>query len=187
MKFTSLHLPGLVLIEPRVFQDGRGYFFESYRRDLFVKNGIQDSFVQDNESRSSLGALRGLHYQIEPRAQAKLVRVLKGKVFDVAVDIRPGSKTFGRHFSIILDSVQKQMLYIPSGFAHGFCTLEEGTEFSYKVSDFYSPEHERGISWNDPDLAIDWPKMNYIFSEKDQKYPRLREAFKEFSRQPPAG
>ncbi len=179
MKFTALDIPGLVLIEPRLFTDGRGYFFESYRRDLFIKNGIQDSFVQDNESRSSMGALRGLHYQIEPLAQAKLVRVLKGKVFDVAVDIREGSKTFGKQFSIILDGIQKQMLYIPAGFAHGFCALEEGTEFSYKVSNFYSPAHERGILWNDPDLAIDWPKMNYILSPKDGKFPRLREVFKD--------
>ncbi len=182
MKLTPLPIAGLILIEPRLFTDDRGFFFESYRRDLFVKNGISDSFVQDNESRSSLGALRGLHYQIEPFAQAKLVRVLKGKVFDVAVDIRPGSKTFGKNFSIILDGVKKQTLYVPAGFAHGFCVLEEGTEFFYKVSNFYSPGHERGILWNDPDLAIDWPKMDYILSEKDRKYPRLREAFKESSR-----
>ena len=187
VKFISLGLPGLLLIEPRVFEDSRGYFFESYRRDLFLKNGISEDFVQDNESRSSLGALRGLHYQIEPRAQAKLVRVLKGKVFDVAVDIRPGSETFGCHFSMVMDSTKKQMLYIPAGFAHGFCTLEDETQFLYKVSDFHSPGHERGILWNDPDLAIDWPKMDYIFSAKDQKYPRFREVFKDFSRQRPGG
>ena len=171
-------MSGLVLIEPRIFKDGRGYFFENYRQDVFSKNGITETFVQDNESKSSLGVLRGLHYQIEPRAQAKLVRVLSGKIFDVVVDIRPGSRTFGRYFSMILDGVKKQMLYVPPGFAHGFCTLEEGTEFCYKVSDFYSPEHERGILWDDSDLAIDWPKMNYIFSAKDQKYPRLRDVFK---------
>lgn len=181
MKFTPLDIPGLVLIEPRIFDDSRGYFFESYRYDVFSKNGIHDRFVQDNESKSSLGVLRGLHYQIESYAQAKLVRVLKGKVFEVAVDIRPGSATFGCYFSMILDGAKKQFLYLPAGFAHGFCTLEEGTEFFYKVSNFYSPENERGILWNDPDLAIDWPKMDYIFSAKDQKYPRLREAFKQVS------
>ena len=178
VKFTPAGLPGLILIEPHIWQDGRGYFFESYRYDRFLENGIADRFVQDNESKSSAGVLRGLHYQIEPRRQAKLVRILKGKVFDVVVDIRPGSKTFGKYFSMILDGEKKQMLYVPPGFAHGFCTLEDGTEFFYKVSDFYSPECERGILWNDPDLAIDWPKMNYTFSPKDQKYPRFREVFK---------
>ena len=177
MKFTPLGIPGLILIEPRVFEDGRGYFFENYRHDVFSQNGIPERFVQDNESRSSLGALRGLHYQIQPHAQAKLVRVLKGKIFDVVVDIRQDSKTFGRPFSMVLDSVKKQMLYVPPGFAHGFCALEEGTEFCYKVSDFYFPEYERGILWSDPDLGIDWPKMEYILSAKDQKYPRLRDVF----------
>ncbi len=181
MKFTPLPIPGLFLIEARIFEDSRGHFFESYRSDLFAKNGIPDRFVQDNESKSSIGVLRGLHFQIEPHAQAKLVRVLKGKVFDVALDIRPASPTFGKHFSMILDSAKKQMLYLPAGFAHGFCTLEEGTEFLYKVSDFYSPEHERGILWNDPDLGIAWPKMDYILAPKDEKYPRLREAFKKVS------
>ena len=181
MKFTPIGLPGLVLIEPRIFKDNRGYFFESYRHDVFSKNGIPERFVQDNESQSSLGTLRGLHYQIEPYAQAKLVRVLKGKVFEVVVDIRPDSPTFGKYFSMVLDGAQKQMFYVPVGFAHGFCTLEEGTEFFYKVSNFYTPEYERGIIWNDPDIGIDWPKMDYVFSDKDQKYPRLREAFKKVS------
>ena len=181
MKFIPIGIPGLILIELQVFEDNRGWFFECYRHDVFSKNGIPEHFVQDNESKSSLGVLRGLHYQIEPHAQAKLVRVLRGKVFEVVVDIRPGSPTFGRHFSMILDGAQKKMLYVPPGFAHGFCTLEDGTEFTYKVSDFYSPAYERGILWSDPDLAIEWPKMDYIFSTKDQKYPRLREAFKKVS------
>ena len=179
MKFIPLDIPGLVVIEPHIFEDSRGYFFESYRHDVFSKHGIPEPFVQDNESKSSLGVLRGLHYQIEPHAQAKLVRVLKGKVFEVAVDIRPASPTFGRHFSTVLEGSKKQLLYVPVGFAHGFCTLEDETEFFYKVSDFYSPEYERGILWNDPDLAIPWPKMEYTFSAKDQKYPRLREVFKQ--------
>ena len=179
MKFTPVGIPGLILIEPRVFEDGRGWFFESYRHDVFSKNGIPDRFLQDNESKSSLGVLRGLHYQVEPHAQAKLVRILEGKVFDVVVDIRPGSPTFGKYFSIILEGTKKQMLYVPPGFAHGFCTLDEGTTFFYKVTDFYSPAHECGILWNDPDIGIEWPKMDYIFSAKDQKYPRLREVFKQ--------
>ena len=177
MKFTALAIPGLILIEPRILKDPRGIFLESYRRDLFTQNGISEEFVQDNQSCSCFGVLRGLHYQVEPHAQAKLVSVLKGKVFDVAVDIRPDSKTFGKYAGLTLDGERRQMLYVPKGFAHGFCALEDGTEFLYKVSDYYSPGHERGIIWNDADLGIEWPKMNYIISEKDKKYPRLREVF----------
>ena len=181
MKFTPLGIPGIISIEPRVMQDGRGYFFEWYRRDLFSQNGIAENFIQDNESKSSRGVLRGLHYQIEPRAQAKLIRVTHGKVLDVVLDIRPSSPTFGKHISLILDGSKKQVLYVPAGFAHGFCTLEDETEFLYKVSDFYAPEQERGILWNDPDLGIPWPKMDYVISPKDQKYPRLHEVFKKIS------
>lgn len=179
MKFISLEIPDVILIEPKVNRDARGYFYESYRKDVFAVNGIEDDFVQDNYSRSSRGVLRGLHYQIEPKAQAKLVTVLQGKVLDVAVDIRRGSKTFGRWVSCLLTAETKQSLYVPKGFAHGICVLEDNTEFFYKVSDFYSPQHERGIIWNDANLAISWPKMDapYIFSDKDQKYPSLKEAF----------
>ncbi len=176
MKFEPLAVPDVILIEPRVFEDSRGFFTETYRKDVFSKNGIPEEFVQDNHSKSSKGVLRGLHYQIPPKSQAKLMRVTKGKVFDVAVDIRHGSKTFGKFVTCILSGENKKMLYVPAGFAHGFCVMEDDTEFVYKVSDFYSVEHERGILWNDPSIAIPWPAMDYIFSEKDKKHPLLKEA-----------
>ena len=178
MKFTRLSIPDVILVEPDVFGDPRGFFFESYSRARFAEGGIAAPFVQDNHSRSALGVLRGLHYQIAPRAQAKLVRVIKGKIFDAAVDIRKGSKTFGRCATGILSAENKFMLYIPPGFAHGFCVLEEGTEVLYKVSDVYSPEHERGILWNDPALGIPWPKLDggYLLSDKDKKLPPFQEA-----------
>ena len=176
MKFTPLEISGLVVVEPRVFPDARGFFYESYRADLFSQNGIKDVFIQDNHSRSAKGALRGLHFQKNPMAQGKLVRVIRGSVFDVALDIRPGSKTYGKHASIVLSAENKKMLYVPPGFAHGFCVLEEDTEFLYKVTNVYSPEHERGILWNDPDLGIAWPKLeSFILSDKDKKYPCLKD------------
>jgi len=176
MNFIHTDIDGVIVIEPKVFKDTRGFFYESYHKKLFAANGIKDSFVQDNLSSSARGVLRGLHYQTAPRAQAKLVRVLQGAVYDVAVDIRPRSDTFGKFFAITLSAENSKMLYIPEGFAHGFCALEEGTEFLYKVSDYYSPEHERGILWSDPGLAIPWPKLDipFILSEKDQKYPLLK-------------
>ncbi len=178
MKFTPLEIPDVLLIEPKVFGDGRGYFFESYHQALFRQNGIKENFVQDNQSRSAKGVLRGLHYQIPPKGQAKLIRVLSGSIFDVAVDLRKSSSTFGKVASVVLSGESKKMLYIPEGFAHGFMALEEGTEVLYKVSDFYSPEHERGIIWNDPDLEIKWPSVGIppLFSEKDVKYPPLKQA-----------
>ena len=177
MNFIKTDIEGVIVIEPKVYHDPRGLFFESYRKKLFVENGIKDDFVQDNVSSSARGVLRGLHYQIAPRAQAKLMRVLRGSVFDVAVDIRPRSKTFGKFFSITLSAENKKMLYVPKGFAHGFCVMEEGTEFMYKVSDYYSPEHERGVLWSDPSLAIPWPKLDcaFVLSDKDRKYPGLKE------------
>ena len=176
MNFIRTEIEDVIVIEPKVYHDPRGFFYESYRKELFVRNGIKDDFVQDNVSCSARGVLRGLHYQTAPRAQAKLMRVLRGSVFDVAVDIRPRSKTFGKFLSILLSAENKKMFYIPAGFAHGFCVLEEGTEFLYKVSDYYSPEHERGILWSDPSLAIPWPPMDrgFILSEKDKKYPVLK-------------
>lgn len=175
MNFIKTPIQDVIVVEPKVFQDPRGCFYESYRKQLFARNGIKDNFVQDNVSCSSKGVLRGLHYQVAPRAQAKLVRVVRGSVYDVAVDIRPRSKTFGKSFSVVLSAVNKKMLYIPKGLAHGFCVLEEGTEFTYKVSDYYSPEHERGILWSDPTLAIAWPKLDgpFMLSDKDKKYPLL--------------
>lgn len=168
----------MVLFEPRVFEDGRGFFFEAYHRDSFAQKGIPDTFVQDNQSCSQKGILRGLHYQIPPKAQAKLVRVVRGKIFDVAVDIRKNSPTFGRHAHLIMGADDKKTLYVPAGFAHGFCALEDGTEVLYKVSDFYSPEHERGILWSDPALAIPWPlpPASLVLSAKDKTYPLLKDA-----------
>lgn len=176
MNFIRTEIEGLIVIEPKVFDDPRGFFYESYRKKLFAQNGIKDDFVQDNVSSSARGVLRGLHYQIAPRAQAKLIRVLRGAVYDVAVDIRRRSKTFGKIFAVTLSAENRKMLYVPKGFAHGFCVLEEGTEFMYKVSDYYSPEHERGILWSDPGLAVPWPKMDraFILSEKDKKFPVLK-------------
>ena len=176
MNFIKTAIEGVIVIEPKVFTDPRGFFYESYRKKLFAQNGIKDDFVQDNVSSSAKGVLRGLHYQIAPRVQAKLMRVLRGSVYDVAVDIRPRSRTFGKSFSITLSAENRKMLYISKGFAHGFCVLENGTEFMYKVSDYYSPEHERGVLWSDPGLAIPWPKLDrtFILSEKDKKYPVLK-------------
>ncbi len=177
MKFTQTPFKGLVVIEPVVFKDARGAFFEYYREDVFKKNGIREKFVQDNHSVSAKGVLRGLHYQSSPKAQAKLVRVIRGSVFDVAVDLRAGSKTFGRYFSCVLTAENRKMLYIPKGFAHGFCALEDNTEFLYKTSSVYSPKHERGLRWNDPTLGIDWPKVKggYQVSDRDTRYPAFQQ------------
>ena len=175
MKFIPTKLPGVVLVEPQVFKDARGFFLESWRRDLFEKNGIRTDFVQDNHSASAKGTLRGLHYQAAPREQAKLVRVGRGEAFDVVVDIRPGSKTFGQWEGHVLNAENRKMLFVPAGFAHGFLALQDGTEFLYKVSDVYSPQHERGLLWNDPGLAIRWPKLDtpYLLSEKDKQFPTI--------------
>ena len=177
MKFLETDVTGVVIVEPEVFRDGRGFFFESYSKEIFSKNGIDTEFVQDNHSRSSKGVLRGLHYQIDPRAQAKLVRCVRGRVFDVIVDIRKGSKTFGRYVSNTLSAENKKMIYIPRGFAHGFLALEEDTEFLYKTSDVYSVKHERGILWNDPAIAIAWPPLDTdcLVSEKDRRHPLLKD------------
>jgi dTDP-4-dehydrorhamnose 3,5-epimerase len=178
LKFVATEIAGVVLIEPDVFEDARGFFVETYRRDVFRANGIDVDFVQDNHSLSKKGTLRGLHYQIAPKEQAKLVRVVRGEVFDVVVDIRPASKTFGRHVAQTLSAANKKMLFVPAGFAHGYLTLSDEAEFLYKVSEVHSPEHERGLRWDDPALGIAWPKVNgpYTLSEKDKKFPSLREA-----------
>lgn len=175
MRFQQTDISGLVVIEPIVFGDDRGFFLEAYNAKLFAKNGIKSRFVQDNRSLSSKGVLRGLHYQIKPFAQAKLVSVLRGSAFDVVVDLRPRSKTYGKFHAELLTGKNKKMLYIPEGFAHGFLTLEDDTEFAYKVSAYYSPKHERGLAWDDPALAITWPDIGtkYSLSQKDKKYPRF--------------
>ena len=176
MKVSKTPLEGLLLIEPKVFRDPRGWFYESYTQKNYASHGITSDFVQDNHSRSSRGVLRGLHYQVN-RPQAKLVRIVQGEVFDVAVDIRPGSTTFGKWWGHNLSSENMLQMFIPEGFAHGFYVISETVEFIYKCSDYYSPIDERGIIWNDPDLSIKWPNNNPTLSKKDNLYPVLRELF----------
>ncbi|MBN1687541.1 MAG: dTDP-4-dehydrorhamnose 3,5-epimerase [Candidatus Omnitrophica bacterium] len=179
MKYYALDIPDVMVIEPRVYEDERGFFYESYRQSFFSDLGIRDYFVQDNHCRSQKGVLRGLHFQVAPCEQAKLVRCVEGKIFDVVVDIRPDSKTFGKYASVELSAENKKILYVPIGFAHGYLALEDGTEVLYKVTAIWSPSHERGIVWNDPDVKISWPKLekSYVLSERDQKYPTLKEYF----------
>ena len=177
MRIVSTKLDGVFIIEPDVFADHRGFFMESYNLQRFAEAGLHYSFVQDNQSLSvEAGVLRGLHYQLKPKAQTKLVRVISGAVYDVAVDIRKKSPTFGKWVGVILSSSNKRQLLVPAGFAHGFCTLVPDTEVLYKVDEFYSREHDRGIAWDDPDLGIDWPVSNPILSEKDAKNPPLKNA-----------
>lgn len=179
-KFTRLEMDGVVLIEPHLFGDERGFFLELYKRSDFRRAGITEHFVQDNHSRSTKGVLRGLHYQKEPRAQGKLVRCLQGKIFDVAVDIRKGSPTYGKWVGQELTGENRQMLYVPIGFAHGFLTLSDVAEVLYKCTDEYSPSHDRGIIWNDPDIGIPWKTSEPLISGKDMTHPRLRDADNEF-------
>ncbi len=169
MKATRLSIPEVVLLEPKVFGDARGFFFESYNERVFVEaTGVQPAFVQDNHSRSVKGVLRGLHYQIK-QTQGKLVRVLAGEVFDVAVDIRKSSPTYGRWVGDILSAENKKELWIPEGFAHGFYVLSDAAEFFYKATDYWAPEHERFIAWNDPAIGIEWPLAGApTLSAKDQ-------------------
>jgi len=156
MEFIKTDIPEVILIKPRIFGDSRGYFLETFRHDLFAKHVGEIHFTQDNESKSGYGVLRGLHYQMPPYAQSKLVRAVTGRVLDVAVDIRPDSPTFGRHVSTELSEENKHQLFIPKGFAHGFIVLSRQAVFAYKVDAPYAPEHERGIRFDDPDLAVDW-------------------------------
>jgi dTDP-4-dehydrorhamnose 3,5-epimerase len=174
MKVTSLALPEVLLIEPKVFGDERGFFIETYQEARYRDAGIPETFVQDNVSRSSRGVLRGLHLQ-NPHGQGKLVHVLEGEVFDVAVDVRVGSKTFGRWVSATLSASNHHQLYVPQGFAHGFCVTSERALFCYKCTDLYHPEYEVGIAWDDADLAIEWPDGERIVSERDRAHPRLHE------------
>ncbi len=176
MNFIETEIEGLLIIEPRVFKDDRGYFFESYNQKVFQDAGLDIRFVQDNQSMSQKGVLRGLHFQQPPYAQAKLVSVIKGSVLDVAVDIRTSSPTYGRYCSVVLSEENKKMLFIPEGFAHGFLTLEDNTIFSYKCSNLYNKNSEDAILWNDESLNIDWNTGNPILSEKD----KLAKSFAEF-------
>jgi dTDP-4-dehydrorhamnose 3,5-epimerase len=176
----KLDVPDLVLLEAQRIADSRGSFMEMYKRSEFSKLGISEHFVQDNYSRSSQHVLRGLHYQKAPKAQAKLVTVLRGEIFDVAVDIRKGSPTYGRWTSVVLSSDKPAMVYVPAGFAHGFCVLSEEADVLYKVSEEYAPELDRGIVWSDSDVGIRWPLTEPIVSAKDARLPRLQEADNEF-------
>lgn len=175
MDVTTTNIEGLLIIKPRVFGDERGYFFESFREDIMKSNGVTSKFVQDNQSMSSKGILRGLHFQKDPFAQGKLVRVIKGSVLDVAVDIRKKSSTYGQHFLIELNEENKTMFYIPPGFAHGFLTLEDDTLFSYKCTNYYNKESEGAIRWNSKSLNVDWGIVNPILSSKDATAPTFDE------------
>jgi dTDP-4-dehydrorhamnose 3,5-epimerase len=178
MNIIKTSIPGVVVIEPKIFSDDRGYFFESFNQRKFNEEVCKTTFVQDNESKSSFGVLRGLHYQLPPFAQSKLVRVVKGKVFDVAVDIRKGSPSFGKYVSIELSEENKKMLFIPRGFAHGYLVLSNEAIFQYKCDNFYAPDSEGSIIWNDPELNIDWGiDYNAIcLSDKDKKAPKFSDA-----------
>lgn len=179
-RFVKTEIPDVVIIEPRVFADERGFFMETYKRSEFAALGIDEIFVQVNRSKSPKGILRGLHYQKQPQAQGKLVHALAGEIFDVAVDIRQGAPTFGRSVIIELSSKNKRMLYVPAGFAHGFCVVSDDAEVSYMTTAEYAPECEAGIRWDDPDLAIDWPIASPRLSQRDRLWPCLKDADNNF-------
>ncbi len=182
MPFIETPIQDLLIFEPKIFEDARGYFFESFNSAVFAEKSINTNFVQDNQSKSTYGVLRGLHYQLNPFSQAKLVRVISGEVLDVAVDIRQNSRTYGKHYSIILSAENKKQLYIPRGFAHGFVVLSETAEFFYKCDNFYSKEHDAGIIYNDPSLKIDW-KLKHdeiLVSEKDKNLPEFKSSKNNF-------
>jgi len=179
MKFTRTAIDDVIIIEPKVFGDDRGYFVETFREDKLIEFlGFKVNFCQDNESKSSKGVIRGLHYQLAPAAQTKLVRVIQGRVLDVAVDIREGSSTFGQHVAVELSAENKRQLFVPRGFAHGFVVLEDETVFAYKVDNYYSPENDRGIAFDDEAIGIDWQvvRSELNLSDKDLKQPLLKDA-----------
>ena len=182
MPFIQTDIAGLLVFEPKVFEDNRGYFFEAYNEKIFSEAGIGSRFVQDNQSKSSYGVIRGLHYQLNPFAQAKLVRVLEGNILDVAVDIRKGSPTYGKHFDLELSAENKKQLFIPAGFAHGFSVLSETAIVLYKCNEFYNKESEGGIRFDDADLNINWriPSGRAIVSEKDLQLPAFGECRNNF-------
>ncbi len=169
MQIETTTLPGVLVITPRVFPDPRGFFLESYNAEAWRSAGIATTFVQDNHSKSTRGTLRGLHFQLPPAAQVKVLRVVRGAVWDVAVDIRVGSPTFGQWFGVELTADNFRQVYIPTGFAHGFCVLSDEAEILYKTSAVYSPAHERGIAWNDPQLAVAWPVTEPLLSDRDRR------------------
>lgn len=179
-EFARAEIPDIVVIQPRLFRDDRGFFMESYKRSDFAAHSIAETFVQTNHSRSPRGIVRGLHYQKHPKAQGKLVRTLLGEVFDVAVDLRRGSPTYGRWDGLVLSAENRKTVYIPAGFAHGFCVTSEAAEVLYMTTEEYSPSHEAGVIWNDPDLAIGWPVPDPQLSERDRHWPRLRDADNNF-------
>lgn len=183
MNVITTSIKGVLIIEPKVFLDPRGYFFESFSQREFEQKVSKILFVQDNESKSSYGVIRGLHFQMPPYSQSKLVRVIKGKIKDVAVDIRVGSPTYGKYVSAILSDENRHQLFIPKGFAHGFSVLSQEAIIQYKCDCFYAPQNEGAIAWNDPDLNIDWevPSDRVILSEKDSKHPFLKDAVTGFS------
>ncbi len=182
MELRETRFPGLLIIQPRIFTDPRGYFFESYNKQVFSDAGISRVFVQDNQSQSSYGIIRGLHYQLNPNAQTKLLRVLEGNIWDVAVDLRKNSPTFGKAFTIEISAENQLQILIPGGFAHGFSVLSESATVFYKCDELYKPEAERGIHYADPSLGIDWklPAENIKVSEKDASFPALDEAENNF-------
>lgn len=185
MKVIETGIEGLLIVEPQVFKDGRGHFFEAFsERDFQILTGRNLHFVQDNESESCYGVIRGLHFQQPPYAQSKLVRVVKGKVLDVALDLREGSPTFGRHLALELSGDNYRQLFIPQGFAHGFAVLSDSAVFQYKCDNYYAPSSEGAIAWNDPDLGIDWklPPESIILSDKDRNHPLLKDIITPFKR-----
>lgn len=177
MNVIKTDIEGLVIIEPRLFKDARGYFFESFSEREFAEKVAPVKFVQDNESRSSYGVLRGLHFQKPPYAQAKLVRVVKGRVLDVAVDLRKGSPTYGKYVAVELSEDNHLQFFLPRGFAHGFCVLSDEVVFQYKCDNYYAPQSEGAVIWNDPDLGIDWriPQEDVVLSDKDRCHPAFKE------------
>lgn len=180
MEIIKTKIPDLLIVKPAVFEDERGYFFESYNKEKFLHKGIDHNFVQDNESKSMKGVLRGLHFQAPPFAQGKLVRVMKGSVLDVAVDIRKNSPTYGQWASIVLSESNKWMYWVPPGFAHGFATLEDNTVFFYKCTNTYNKDSEGALLWNDPDLNIQWGIENPVLSEKDKIAPLFKDFISPF-------
>jgi dTDP-4-dehydrorhamnose 3,5-epimerase len=180
-RFTSTSIPDVLLIEPRIFSDTRGFFMETYKRSEFAAHGLGEIFVQCNQSRSTRGTLRGLHYQRNPRAQGKLVRALAGEIYDVVVDMRTGGPTYGQWLGVVLSAENRLMLYVPGGFAHGFCVTSDEADVLYMTTDEYAPEFESGVIWSDPELAIDWPIREPELSARDRTWPPLREAENNFS------